>query len=660
MVFVAGLSLMAKKALGPKCHQASIGSILEALNVDAAESSMDVLLLGPSDMKGAAAKGLVNAVANHHPSICVIYICTNDKEAALLPSAKNVKRVKKITGDAINEAISEFYGKDVTAVQAKYDSLADKAQGLGENPPVPKVEPAPVAPPEPAAEPEPVAPPIVEEPVEEPIADPAPTAPVQPTGREVVESVHDIKDWDLFKEQLKRDAIMSEALRESAELAGAHQMMDVWDVKIMEVMSDSHLTNEQKLNAIREFGNNRASLQAGQNARLVDDFTKMLQTVVSVASRIVQDRLEEINSSVASMHVKRDAFLQQVLEGDGDITQKLADYSIELVNIKAQIVDLYAFAYKEASEQIIQRLDEKLPSANAYVNLMFGESAKNFNPANSAALANMMFKGLTDGRMTLTQVQDKVDALLKVMGEIINKQAEELSYRRDVIACLKANHVENVVIRDSILKDCFRVFVGTSGTGLTATVTMFAGMQSRRANTLVVDLTGHAHYDSYGHNVVKLADFQAERIQQPLLYVVGEEKLDPEKLALLMEEVKSRLSYYQELIFVLDASQTEELDQIGREALTITYVTNCTVESLNAISRCYQKSREIPNVGTMLCAIDAPVDATIVVNTLQMDIARTRLVLIPYLRDIRKAAIVHEDPATYGDTLRIFEEAFRV
>ena len=676
MVYAATLSMIVKKAMANKCRQASVDVIINTLPIDAATSGMDILMLGPNDLKGAAGKQMLKAVEARHPSICVIYLCSSDKEANLFPNAPNVKRYKKLNADVIKEAISEFYGKDIQVINAKYDSMADKNQGTGKNPvPIPakrplrkKVEvqeekfidptPAPVQPEEPTLDvPDPDAPPVEETPVEPPM--PA-QRDLPPSPSEVAASCHTIGDWDVLKSQLRRDAIMADALLKSSEMAGIRQMMDVWDVKMTEVMADSHLTNEQKLQAIREFGNNRSMLQASQNSKLVDDFIKVLQTVTSVASRIVDDRLSEINGAVVNAEACKASYFEQVMAGQTKPAQAIASYTYELVNIKNAITELYAFAYNEVSSQLVGRFDEKLPSENEYINATLGRMADNFKPVNSKSLVSQLFQGLKESRMSLTQVQDKIDALVATLFNIIRAQSETMEYHQEVMSCLKANHVENIVIRNTLLKDCFRIFVGTQGTGLTATVTMFAGMQARRGNTLVIDLTGHASYERYGIKPCTMERFMAERVQEPILYVTSNEKHDPEKLAILMEECKSRMTYYSALIFVLDAAQIEELDQVGREALTISYVTNCTTESLDSITTCYERAREIPNVGTLLCAIDAPVDATVIINTLKMDISRTRLVLIPYLRDIRKAAIVHDNPANYGDCLRIFETAFRV
>ena len=134
---------------------------------------------------------------------------------------------------------------------------------------------------------------------------------------------------------------------------------------------------------------------------------------------------------------------------------------------------------------------------------------------------------------------------------------------------------------------------------------------------------------------------------------------DPEKVFHLMEELKSRLTYFRHLIIVLDTAQLDILDQVGREALSISYVTNCTVESMANVTSAYEAGRKIPNVCHKLICIDSPVDVGMLISTLKMDISMTKLIPIPYLREIKQAAIVRQQPHTYNDVLRVFEEAFR-
>ena len=657
MVYVASLSLLAKKSLGSKCHQSSINGILDTLSIDPAVSNMDVVLLGPADLSGPAGKKIPEAVAKRHSGVCVIYLCTNDREAKLFPDAPHIKQVKRIKDTVISEAVTEFYGEDVKANNPKYSSAADKVGALGTNPEPPR----PIAPPveeTPAEAPAPVELELPEAQVEQPTV--AENEPPKPSPAEdVIASVKSVKDWDILKRQINRDSIIRQLILENNEFAGVANMLNVWDLRIRDVWADPHKSNEEKMRAVQEFGANRQVLQATYNSVLVDKFVSLLERVVSVCSATVEERCNEITHAVISVQQNKDAFLEKAVSGEDSLDDTLYERMVELQSIEGELCKMFAFLHHEGMEEIVGRLGEKLPSTNEYINNVLSVSAKLYQPGNTVNLAQAIVDSLAKGQVQLSLIEDKVKGLMSTMFQVIVAQNKVIQYQRDVISCLRANNVESLVVRDSLLKECFNAIVGSEHTGLTATSAIYAGMLSRRDNTLVVDLTGHSHYDRYGYDTVSLDEFMVERIQRPLLFVTGSVDNDPEKVFHLMEELKSRLTYFRHLIIVLDAAQLNVLDQVGREALSISYVTNCTVESLAAVTAAYEAGRKIPNVCHKLICIDSPVDVGMLIATLKMDISMTKLIPIPYLREIKQAAIVRQQPHTYNDVLRVFEEAFR-
>lgn len=657
MVYVASLSLLAKKSLGSKCHQSSINGILDTLSIDPAVSNMDVVLLGPADLSGPAGKKIPEAVAKRHSGVCVIYLCTNDREAKLFPDAPHIKQVKRIKDTVISEAVTEFYGEDVKANNPKYSSAADKVGALGTNPEPPR----PIAPPveeTPAEAPAPVELELPEAQVEQPTV--AENEPPKPSPAEdVIASVKSVKDWDILKRQINRDSIIRQLILENNEFAGVANMLNVWDLRIRDVWADPHKSNEEKMRAVQEFGANRQVLQATYNSVLVDKFVSLLERVVSVCSATVEERCNEITHAVISVQQNKDAFLEKAVSGEDSLDDTLYERMVELQSIEGELCKMFAFLHHEGMEEIVGRLGEKLPSTNEYINNVLSVSAKLYQPGNTVNLAQAIVDSLAKGQVQLSLIEDKVKGLMSTMFQVIVAQNKVIQYQRDVISCLRANNVESLVVRDSLLKECFNVIVGSEHTGLTATSAIYAGMLSRRDNTLVVDLTGHSHYDRYGYDTVSLDEFMVERIQRPLLFVTGSVDNDPEKVFHLMEELKSRLTYFRHLIIVLDAAQLNVIDQVGREALSISYVTNCTVESLAAVTAAYEAGRKIPNVCHKLICIDSPVDVGMLIATLKMDISMTKLIPIPYLREIKQAAIVRQQPHTYNDVLRVFEEAFR-
>lgn len=659
MVYVASLSLLAKKALGSKCHQSSINGILDTLSIDPAVSNMDVVLLGPADLSGPAGKKIPEAVAKRHSGVCVIYLCTNDREAKLFPDAPHIKQVKRIKDTVISEAVTEFYGEDVKANNPKYSSAADKVGALGTNPEPPRPIAPPVEEEETTAEaPAPVELELPEAQVEQPPV--AENEPPKPSPAEdVIASVKSVKDWDILKRQINRDSIIRQLILENNEFAGVANMLNVWDLRIRDVWADPHKSNEEKMRAVQEFGANRQVLQATYNSVLVDKFVSLLERVVSVCSATVEERCNEITHAVISVQQNKDAFLEKAVSGEDSLDDTLYERMVELQSIEGELCKMFAFLHHEGMEEIVGRLGEKLPSTNEYINNVLSVSAKLYQPGNTVNLAQAIVDSLAKGQVQLSLIEDKVKGLMSTMFQVIVAQNKVIQYQRDVISCLRANNVESLVVRDSLLKECFNVIVGSEHTGLTATSAIYAGMLSRRDNTLVVDLTGHSHYDRYGYDTVSLDEFMMERIQRPLLFVTGSVDNDPEKVFHLMEELKSRLTYFRHLIIVLDAAQLNVLDQVGREALSISYVTNCTVESLAAVTAAYEAGRKIPNVCHKLICIDSPVDVGMLIATLKMDISMTKLIPIPYLREIKQAAIVRQQPHTYNDVLRVFEEAFR-
>lgn len=664
MVYVASLSLMAKKALGPKCHQSSIKGIIDTMSIDPAVSNMDVVLLGPSDLSGPAGKKIPEAVAKRHKGVCVIYLCTNDREAKLFPDAPHVKQVKKIKDTIISDAVTEFYGEDVKANDPKYSSSADRVGELGENPEPPR--PVSLAEPKPEEEqkkdassvPElELTPTTEQEHVDEPRQESEPYT--GPSAEDVIDSVKTVKDWDILKKQINRDSIIRQLILENNEFAGVANMLEVWDLRIRDIWADNHKSNEEKMKAVQEFGANRQVLQATYNSVLVDKFVSLMERVISVCSSTVEDRCNEITNAVISIHQNKDAFLEKAISGEDSLDGTLYERMVELQSIEGELCKMFAFLHHEGMEEIVARLGEKLPSNNEYINNVLSVSSKLFQPSNTVNLAQSILDALAKGQVQLSLIEDKVKGLMGTMFQVIVDQNKVIQYQRDVISCLRANNVESLVVRDSLLKECFNIIVGSEHTGLTATSAIYAGMLSRRDNTLVVDLTGHSHYDRYGYDVVQLDEFMVERKQQPLLFVTGAVDNDPEKVFHLMEELKSRLTYFRHLIIVLDAAQLDILDQVGREALSISYVTNCTVESMANVTSAYEAGRKIPNVCHKLICIDSPVDVGMLISTLKMDISMTKLIPIPYLREVKQAAIVRQQPHTYNDVLRVFEEAFR-
>ena len=307
MIFAASLNLVGRKALPNKCAQKSVGYIINALPLNPDESQMEVVILGPQDFRAAASGGLNTALSNKHPNVCAIYFYSKDAEKSLCTAdGVYTKQAKKIDVSVVKDAVSEFYGQQLRDNTIQVGDGSDRIS-TGDRNPVPKRavqvnrrperEEKTEADTQEAHTPEPEEPaPQTELNVEpEPQPQPEPIAQerkLPPSPMELVESCKTFEDWDVLTEQLKRDSVISDALLRSSEFQGVRQMMDVYSVKMNDVMADSRLTPEQKMDAIKEFGHSRQVLAAASNSKMVDDWLKLWHCVCSVAESIVRDRLD--------------------------------------------------------------------------------------------------------------------------------------------------------------------------------------------------------------------------------------------------------------------------------------------------------------------------------------------------------------------------------
>lgn len=142
MIYAASLSAPVKKAYGDKCYSTNILKIIEQLSVDPSVSGMSVCVVGPKDAIGVNKAKLQAGLRTKHPDVCVVYICTKDKEADIIDTPFK-KVLKKVTPDAIKEAVDSFIdsslvgsGKTVVSRDTKVSKPitsrpVDKALGTG-------------------------------------------------------------------------------------------------------------------------------------------------------------------------------------------------------------------------------------------------------------------------------------------------------------------------------------------------------------------------------------------------------------------------------------------------------------------------------------------------------------------------------------------------
>jgi len=690
MIFVASLNLPVKKAFGQDAMQSSVARILAQLNEDPQVTTMDTVVLGPKDLAGPRGKKLAAAIPTAHPGICFIYIYSKDTESDLVQCA-NMKKMKKPTPALVRDYVEDVLRDHVMVTGQAAVSSADfvppgedeidfkiAPEEVEAAPEYVKTEVAfsvptemetgeesvvyhdiPETPPLDLDDlPETPAPVLPEKPLQSGVAaQPVSESTVMRTALEdAIESVRSPEDWELFKQALKKDTIYKELIEKSSEFQGLINIIETMDYRIMGVWQDISLSADQKFDKIKEIGLDRSVATATANSIMTTKIINIINKITLAAKRTVEDRLDSYDKSMYMVASKKRE-VTDMSQIDHSIEQR-SRFQFELLALSRKIVDLYKAMDILVTEEI-QELDAKLPSSNAFINdMMRPIGSQIFTPANTAELANNLLRALQDNRIVHSQLESQVNALIEMMFELFQKDAEIINYQQNMIAMLRAHHVEDAVIVDSVIKHMLRIYTGADGTGRSSTAITWCGILSRRQNCLLLDLTGKDKFSEYGITPMNLEDFMKERVQKQFLCVRASSIPTPDQLQTIIEELKTRLDYYPYVNLIMDPEDIEGIEQASTDALSIHYICNCTKNSINVMRETI-KNHTYPNIARKLVLIDAPISPLAIADTLGTDPSVTKLVMLPNMPDLRACAIQHDRPYEYEQVVRIFEEAFR-
>ena len=706
MIYAAGLSIPVKKAMRKQAMQSNVNKIIEKMCLDPATTYMDVVVLGPSDVIGPNKIKLSRAIENKHEKVCVIYLYTKDSEKDLI-KCQYSKQLRKMRDTEVKAAIEEFISTDALISGKSKVSSADfrvleepkaeetpfrrRRKAVAEEPAeveevveevaeeVEEVveeaeEPVGEEVQEVAEKPDELTYPEVEKATEEyvaPVSELLSKPPVSSTPlsdaiekemphiNKIEDTLGNIKsqeDWEVFKENLNRDSVIRHLIEENTEYAGLITMLDVLDNRIKAIWTDCTLTPDQKFDKIKEIGLERATMRAATNSINVDKVIGIINAITLSAKRIVEERVNSLDTSLYKITTDKEAIVDTSVI-DKAITER-SKVQVDLMNTARDVVELYKSMQLLVTDSIAS-LDQQLPSANEFINNMVKPiGTQIFTPQNTAELTKRLLQALQENRITTSQLETLLNNTISLIFNLCERDQEVITLQKEKLELLAANRVEDVVIRDTLLKNSLRLFVGADNSGRSATAITWCGVLSRRHNTLLIDLTGRDKFETYGIAPMSLNDFMCIRVEKPFVCVKSDRILSPEEMQTVVAELKSRLNYYANINIILAPEDENNLDALSTEALCVHYVTNCSNDSIKIMHDVVAKHTS-KNVARKLVMIDTPVSPLMIAESIGVDFTRTRLITIPNIPTVRACAIRHDRPYEFEDTVRVFEEAFR-
>ena len=701
MIYVASLSRPVKKAMGSKAQLSTVNKIIERMSMDPEVGLMDVVLLGPQDAIGPNKEKLNTALANRHRDICTIYLYSKDNEKGLLECEYSFK-AKKFVPTVIKEVIEDNVGAHKIKTGKLKVSTADFEDPHDEENNIAKsiynavgsesIEPVTdiAEHNEPATESDDeqsfidpdnfLSPPIPEEKprvdlvtdyVVPDVEDPMPQIPLDTAAMEpepvkasdavfknnFIEDVKNVANFEIFKEMLNKNAIMNSIIHENSDYVATMSLLDALEQRIEEIFRDPTMDSTEKFEKIRDIGLNRSILQASQNSISTERVINIITAIADSAKNIVDEKIKSIDDMVCKIAIDRANMLSSV-QIEKAIDARTETY-VELLNLGRNLVDLYN-SIDSLVNDTINDFDAKLPSKDAFINQMMKPAGPNiFTPTNSAELANALMQLLASKRISFSQLEDHLRTTCDLIGKYMEQSNDIIMYQKQQLDLLKANRVEDVIIAPTALKRVLKLYVGADNCGRSATAITWNGVLSRRQNTLLIDLTGRDKFEHYGIESISLDSFMAEKVEKQFCCVASDHILDSIELKALIDEMSLWLNYYSNVGVILAPEDTEGLNFLSEEALSVHYITDCRTAGMDELRTIIQQ-HTTPNIAHVLITIDAPISPVSIADDLRLDLSRLKIVSIPNMQQIRACAIRKQRPFDFTDVVKVFEGGFNL
>lgn len=673
MIFVASLSMKAKKALKDEIYQTKPAIIAKNLGLDSQISNMNLAIICPDDLKGLRSGDLAEALKNVHPSCKVLYIYTKDKDRDLAPNGPNIfkNQVRRVNSELIYDLTQKVL-KDtvVTSVEeVDYtDELNDELARVSEENTesnkalilektvttlAKEIEDEPEVQQEQVEEPEDSS--LDELNLKGPEFDPEReeeirvTKPVTEIDEKTdMDEKRDLDppmvgdrlypDWDAIKESLNKDKIIRDLLSENTKYSILTEDILYLEKKIEAIFLDESMSHEDKMSNIKRIALKKSASIGDAEDILTDKIIDVIHMVTNTVEKTMDNRCHEIEKGldrVASLKLlnKEEEVINELINSRVDLYRELRTEYVNLVNTY-KVVD-------STVSDFLDSLDTDIPTSSEYINELFKPIKQLFIPQNLDTLISKIKDSMARSTSSFSTIEERMKAIISLLFKLCDSSMEIITHQQKLLELYKARRPEERVRMENVLKGRLKLFVGFEGSGVSSTGSIYANLRSRIKNTALIDLRDNVmntKFKTYTDDLYDLNDFlcmdeEGEFVKDINKEFITVKGIVGEDLKDFVDKLSIHLDYYGEIIILLDGKQKELLDYLSQFALSVYFVVGNSKHNLYRMKKLIGDYRAT-NIAKRVVFIAPPLDELRMMNMLGADKLLYISMSIPYISEI--------------------------
>lgn len=639
-----------------------ISNIIKLLPVDptVSQPKKEAYIVTSDDVKMPRVRQqFINAVAGKHPNAIIIYISKAPKSPITMENCPGLDKIlTKPKPAEVKSTVAEFVS--ISADKKFVHSSADDIPDVGESykPDLNQFD---------TEEHEEV---VEQAPIEE---IPVPEAPVERVEEEQpkeekeselarrIREAGSVRDVSVLSRELTASALIKEMLDSNNSYAALEDKLKAIQNKIYAIMTSQDIPKlEDKLDRVRGVLHDKSYYRAKSDTLLEQRVEEIIDTLLNTTKNLVEARLEEIDRSIVDNRINNK--VDKDFSRLGGITEGRANLVLELTVLSAEIVDIAkatdSFVVDAAGYMSQQALDFTGSELyNARLRLMEEHIV---SESTVLAIQSSLEAIADDIPNEYKQLQLKVQVYLNKLNKLFELDKETIAVQREYIRFLKANHIEDTVTANTLIKKSLRVFVGYEGTGTTIVPYLMSYYKSRQnADVLLVDLTGYNKAADYGLKAMELEDYMNNRNEEEFCYVVGEVQDTVSSAQRILNALVKAADYYRIVNIVLSPDQRSLLDVLLPDVLCVNYLVDTSNATITRVGELIKETKK-PNTAQRVVINKCNIPCKSIIHRLGLDdVMDIGLCKIPYCDALTDASINGYNPAQMSSVALAMDEVLR-
>ena len=478
--------------------------------------------------------------------------------------------------------------------------------------------------------------------------------------KSMLDDASKMSDLTRLVREMNASAVIKDLVQTNSTYAGIEEKLASLKDAIYVILADrSYVTAEERFAKIHAIMHDRVFYNATGNTLIEQLTCEIVDIIVSKASAIINDRLDELNKAIrrtAEAGITQDT--EARLAGLGDERASIiAELFGVQTDLKTLLYDTDSFI-TSVNNKIATSCDEVTDMDDINMQL----KARGLTITDSATM-QAVAQLITVSTLVpekYRELEVKVAAERELIQKLLKTEEEILDAQKLVVEQMRKKGLEGKIVVQGVLKKTLNIFVGADNVGKTIIPYLYAKYKSKQnCHVLLLNICKNDKFKNYNINTIPYDDFVTNMILQDFTVVKASIADEVASAQQFITALLKAADWYNYIYVVMDDDQTNLFNVISPDVYSVNYIVDTNPDRLDAM-RLFIDSSKRDNVAERIFINRCNVSLRSILARLnKLDSIDYRICVTPEIPEITDGCLSGFDPFGISAVSVAFEEIHR-